>query len=66
VIHSQAVDVGDRIADGFIWQRQPWGLYDGGDPGQTEAGVDYLAAYWMARRHDFTADDASGRCMVVR
>jgi hypothetical protein len=57
-----AVDVGDRVVDDFIWQRQPWQLQDGGDPRQVYPGVDYLAAYWAARRHGFIADDRAGTC----
>jgi hypothetical protein len=58
-----AVDVGERPVGDFLWQRAPWALYDPGDPTQTEPGVDYLVAYWMARRHEFLADDTAGRCL---
>lgn len=64
VDHSTAVDVGDRIVEDFLWQRQPWGLQSAGDPNQTEPGVDYLVAYWMARKHAFTADDDAGKCLA--
>jgi hypothetical protein len=57
-----AVDVGDRVVDDFIWQRQPWQLQEGGDPRQVYPGVDYLAAYWAARRHGFIEDDRAGTC----
>jgi len=66
VDHSQAVDVGVRPVGDFLWQRHPWGLYDPGDARQTEPGVDYLVAYWMARHHLFLADDTAGRCLRWR
>jgi hypothetical protein len=62
VDHSTAVDVGDRVVDDFIWQRQPWSLFDWGDERQLYPGVDYLVAYWMARRHGLTGDDSAGHC----
>ncbi|HEX7665321.1 MAG TPA: hypothetical protein VF407_12440, partial [Polyangiaceae bacterium] len=64
VDHSLALDVGDRIVEDFLWQRQPWGLTSGGDTSQTEPGVDYLVAYWMARHHAFTTDDDAGKCLA--
>ena len=64
VDHTTAVDVGDRIVEDFLWQREPWGLQSGGDPNQTEPGVDYLVAYWMARKHAFTTDDDAGKCLA--
>ena len=64
-ITSNAVDVGDRRVDDFIWQRQPWQLYDGGDARKVFPGVDYLAAYWAARRHGFMTDDRAGTCTRV-
>ena len=63
VVHTTAVDVGDRPVGDFLWQRHPWGLFDWGDPYQTEPGVDYLVAYWMARHHGFLADAAAGHCL---
>jgi hypothetical protein len=67
VVHTTAVDVGDRPVGDFLWQRHPWGLYDAGDPNQTEPGVDYLVAYWLARRHGLiAADDTAGRCLRWR
>jgi hypothetical protein len=66
VDHRSAVDVSDRVVDGFIWQRHPWGLYDPGNPAKTFPGVDYLVAYWLGRRHDFLAEDAPGRCLAWR
>lgn len=59
---SLATDVNERVVDDFIWQRQPWALYDGGDAKLVYPGVDYLAAYWAARRYGFTTDDRPGVC----
>ena len=64
VDHSTAVDVGDRVVGDFLWQRDPWQLFDPGDVWQTEPGVDYLVAYWLGRRHGFLADDTPGRCLA--
>lgn len=61
-IHTNAVDVRDRRVDDFLWQRQPWQLLDAGYPRRVFPGVDYLAAYWAARRHGFLADDRPGTC----
>jgi hypothetical protein len=57
-----AVDVKDRRLDDFIWQRQPWLLYDGGDQRIVYPGVDYLAAYWAGRYHGFLSEDTAGTC----
>ncbi len=57
-----AVDVGDRLADEFIWERGPWALYTEGNPAQVYSGTDYLAAYWAGRRHGLVADDRPGTC----
>jgi hypothetical protein len=59
---SVAVDVGDRLVADFMWQRNPWKLYDTGNPVEVQAGVDYLAAYWIGRFHGFIADDRAGTC----
>jgi hypothetical protein len=64
VVHSMAVDVSDRVFDGFIWQRDPWSLYDAGNINQTGPGVDYLVAYWMARAHGFMSDDTPNSCLA--
>jgi hypothetical protein len=66
VDHGMAVDVGDRVVSDFIWQRHPWGLYDDGFESLTYPGVDYLAAYWLGRRHGFLADDRPGTCLAWR
>ena len=57
-----AVDVKDRVVDDFEWQRDPWSLVDSGDEALVYPGVDYLAAYWAARRYGFTNDDRAGTC----
>ncbi len=62
LVHSQAVDVADRVADEFIWQNNPWELVFGGDPTQVNAGGDYLVAYWLGRRHELMADDRPSVC----
>jgi hypothetical protein len=59
---STAVDVGDRVVSDFLWQRHPWGLFAGGDELLVAPGVDYLAAYWAARRHEITKDDHAHTC----
>jgi hypothetical protein len=64
VSHSDAVDVGDRITGDFMWQRQPWGLYEPGDLRATQPGVDFLLAYFMGRHHGFIDDDTPGVCLA--
>ncbi|HZO16181.1 MAG TPA: hypothetical protein VFB62_23060 [Polyangiaceae bacterium] len=59
---SVAVDVGDRVLSDFLWQRHPFGLLSAGDPLEILPGVDYLAAYWLARRFGMLADDRAGTC----
>lgn len=61
-METNSVDVKDRRVDDFIWQRQPWQLQDPGEPTIVFPGVDYLAAYWIARRYDQLADDRPGTC----
>lgn len=63
---SKAVDVKDRVTEGFIWQRDPWTLYDDGDPSRVYPGVDYLSAYYLGLRHGFIEEDAAGRCNRVK
>jgi hypothetical protein len=62
--HDTAVDIKERRVGDFIWQRDPWGLVDNGNPSATQPGVDYLTAYWMARVHGFIPEDSSGKCLV--
>jgi hypothetical protein len=64
VDHATAVDVGDRPAGDFMWQRHPWSLFDAGDVAQGEPGVDYLVAYWMGRQAKFLSDDTPTRCLA--
>jgi hypothetical protein len=66
VDHADAVDVGDRVSGDFIWQRDPWRLYDPGDLARGEPGVDYLVAYWLGRHHGFITDDTPGQCLVMQ
>jgi hypothetical protein len=58
------VDVGDRPTAYSLWQRHPWALFDGGDPSQTEPGVDYLVVHFMGYQHGFIADDTPGTCLA--
>jgi len=60
---TEAVDVKDRLASDFIWQRQPFGLKTAGDPKKVYPGVDFMLPYWMARHHKFLDDDAKGTCL---
>jgi hypothetical protein len=60
--HATPIDVKERVYDGFIWQRDPWTLYDGGDLARVLPGVDYLAPYFLGLRHGFIKDDAESRC----
>ena len=64
--HANAVDVGERVVSDFIWQRNPWGLYDTGNPAVTYPGIDYLAAYWMGRFNGHLGDDTPGLCLAWR
>jgi hypothetical protein len=64
--HTTAVDVGDRVPDEFIWQRDPWELVGGGSLQQVYPGVDYLVAYWMGRRQSFLTDANPQNCLVYR
>jgi hypothetical protein len=57
-----AVDVGDRVMDDFMWQRQPWKLVSGGLARYVHSGNDYMAAYWLGRYHGFIDDDRAGTC----
>jgi hypothetical protein len=61
-IKTMSVDVKDRRVDDFLWQRQPWQLYDGGDMRRVFPGVDFMAAYWAGRRHGFIQDDRPSTC----
>jgi hypothetical protein len=64
--HDTAVEVGQRVRDGFMWQRDPWDLYDDGDVAQVLPGVDYLVAYWLGRQHGFVSEDAGSRCLRLQ
>ena len=43
------IPVKDRIATDFLWQRSPFQLITGPDPGHEAPGFDYLLPYWMLR-----------------
>lgn len=58
-----AIDVGDRRAGDFIWQRNPFVLRHTGRPLHVYPGSDYLLPYWMGRYHGFLQDDAQGVCL---
>lgn len=57
-----AVDVADRKAADFMWQRNPFELYAGGDTKKVFSGVDYMLVYWMGRLYDYIEDDSDNRC----
>ena len=57
-----AVDVADRKAADFMWQRNPFELYSGGDPKKIFSGVDYMLVYWMGRLYNYIEDDSENRC----
>jgi hypothetical protein len=61
---DKAVDVGERAVSDFIWQRNPWGLFNTGNLAATMPGVDYLLAYWMGRYYGFITDDTPGKCLA--
>ena len=62
----EAIDVSQRVNDGFIWQRHPWLLTHAGNSREATSGVDYLVAYWLARRHEFIDDDTPDACLRWR
>lgn len=63
-ISAEAVNVDERPAASFTWERHPWKLQEAGTPNMTYGGVDYLLAYWMGRHHGFIADDAPETCLL--
>lgn len=50
------VPVDERPRSSFEWASNPYRLDRRGDPRVSLAGVDYLVAYWLGRRHGFLAD----------
>jgi len=64
VNHDTAVDVADRVWADFMWQRHPWALVDTEHLALTAPRMDYLAAYWLGRQHQFMADDTPSRCLA--
>lgn len=63
---ATALDVDERVPTSFLWERQPWKLYDAGTPRLAFPGVDYLLAYWLGRYHGLIADDAPNTCLLWR
>lgn len=57
-----ALDVDVRPQGDLMWQREPWTIETPGRPGETDPGIAYLEAYWLARRIGALDDDAAGRC----
>ncbi len=62
VSHSNAVDVSDRVMDGFIWQRNPWQYYHPGNPKKVFPTADYEIVYWMGLHLNYIKDDAPNHC----
>jgi hypothetical protein len=57
-----AIDVGLRPPQDFTWQRGPWQQSNTPNTTLVYPGVDYLAAYWLARAQGFLQDDAPSEC----
>jgi len=62
VDHDISVDVSDRKAADFMWQRNPFELVSGGDTKKIFSGVDYMLVYWMGRLYGYIEDDSDNRC----
>jgi|GEM_PF-2669182 len=62
VDHDISVDVSDRKAADFMWQRNPFELVSGGDTKKIFSGVDYMMVYWMGRLYGYIEDDSDSRC----
>jgi len=54
----QPVPVDQRTPTDFLWQRNPYQLFGGGNGTIGNAGVDYILPYWMARYYGVIADFA--------
>jgi len=64
---NDALDMNERPAEAFSWQRHPWRLNHQIDvPTLVYPGVGYLAAYWMGRYHGFLQDERPGVCARMR
>lgn len=50
------VPIDQRPRSSFEWASNPYRLDRRGDPRMSLAGVDYLVAYWLGRRHGFLTD----------
>jgi len=62
-LSSVAIDIEHRQPRGFIWEKNPWELYDEGTPNYVFPGVDYMVAYWMGRFYGYLEDDAPNTCL---
>jgi len=58
-----AVDVPDRKAAYFLWERHPFYSTQAGTPQLVFPGADYLIVYWLGRAGGVTPDDARGTCL---
>jgi hypothetical protein len=52
----QPLPVQDRVTTDFLWQRDPFALYGGGEGDIETAGIDYILPYWMARYYGISPD----------
>jgi hypothetical protein len=59
----EAVDVGLRAVNDYMWQDNPWHLYGDPVPNRTLNGVDYILAYWLGRYHGFLDKDDPIQCL---
>ncbi len=50
------VPIDQRPRSSFEWASNPYRMDRRGDPRTSLAGVDYLLAYWLGRRHGFLTD----------
>ncbi len=65
-LSAVAVNVDERVPATFVWERQPWKLFDPGFPNLVYPGVDYVLTYWLGRYSGFIADDTPGSCLRWR
>ena len=65
-LSAVAVDVDEREAASFIWERPPWKLSSPGTERLVFPGIDFLLPYWMGRYYGFLDDDVPGTCLDWR
>jgi len=65
-LSAEAIDVDERVPTSFLWERNPWKLFDAGNPNLLYPGIDYLLTYWMARHYGYLEDDAADTCLRWR